>query len=141
MWRLFARTNESLTTTSEGAPVFLPSRPLRGRGENGIRRAEMRQPSDPRSIHLQQLDLEDQRRVRRDDVPRPALAVPEARRDDQLSLPAHFHPLQALLPTLDHLALAQGDRAERLAAVQAAIELLAALQGAGVVDRHLRPLI
>src|SRR5262249_35490301 len=62
-------------------------------------------------------------------------AVAEFRRDDELALAADLHPGDALVPALDDLAGAEVEL-ERLAAVEAAVELLAVLERGGVVHRH-----
>src|SRR4029077_20847617 len=50
------------------------------------------------SADLEQLHLEDQRRPRRDDPARPAVAVAQVRGDDQLPLAADLHRDHALVP-------------------------------------------
>src|SRR4051812_21594111 len=78
------------------------------------------------SIHLQELDIEHQRGVGRDDAPGAAGAIAEIGRDDQGALAADFHAGDTLVPTLDHLMAAERER-KRLAAVERAVELLALL--------------
>src|SRR5262249_58222924 len=64
---------------------------------------------------------------------RPAIAVAEVRGDDQLPLASHAHRGDAFVPALDHAAAAEREH-ERLAAIDRGVELLAALEPAGVVD-------
>src|SRR5262249_6847966 len=54
----------------------------------------------------------------------------------ELALAAHPHRADAFVPALDDASLADG-KAQRLAAVVRRIELLAALEPAGVVHAHL----
>src|SRR5262249_51398187 len=79
-------------------------------------------PASP--FDAQQLDLEDQRRVRRDHVADAAGAVAEVGRDDEGTLAADLHRGHAFVPAGDHLPSANG-KLERLAAVERAVELLA----------------
>src|SRR6185312_17234052 len=85
------------------------------------------------SVDLEQLDLEDQRGIGRDHVAGAALAVAEFRRNGQLAFAADLHAGDALIPTLDDPAGAQLE-GERPFAIEAAVELLAVGQPAGVVD-------
>src|ERR1700733_8050370 len=75
-------------------------------------------------LHPQQLDIEDQRRVGRDDAAGAARAVAELGRDDQRAFAADFHPGDALVPPFDDLAGAEPE-AERRAAIDRAVEFLA----------------
>src|SRR5689334_4820374 len=86
-----------------------------------------------RLLDLDQLNLKDECRARRYDLPRPTIAIAESGRDDQLPLAADLHALQAFVPALDDHARAQFDRPKRLATIDAAIELLAVLKSAGVM--------
>src|SRR5262249_38327058 len=61
--------------------------------------------------------------------------VPEVRRNHQLSLSADTHRADALVPTLDD-APAADRKNERLTAVVRRVELLTALQPAGIVHAH-----
>src|SRR5689334_18216213 len=61
-------------------------------------------PGDPPSGRAwipdpEQLDLEPQRRARRNLVAGALVAIPERRRDDQRPQPAHLHRRQPLLPS------------------------------------------
>src|SRR5581483_3568708 len=68
-----------------------------------------------------------------------ARAVGERRRDRELPPAAHAHPLHALIPAGDHLALAELEL-ERRPAVPRGVELLAREErDADVVDGHLPP--
>src|SRR5258706_5577037 len=87
-------------------------------------------------LHVEELHLEDQGRVRRDDVARAARAVAELRRDGELPLAADLHALDALVPALDHVSLAERED-ERIAAVLARIEFRSVGQPAGVMHAHL----
>src|SRR5215475_8152085 len=78
----------------------------------------------PPLLDLQQLNVEVQFRVGRDDVAGAAGAVAEFGRDDELARAANFHAGDAFVPALDDLAGAERKR-ERLAAVFAAVEFLA----------------
>src|SRR4051812_21497907 len=96
----------------------------------------------PALFHAEQLDVEHERRVRRNGAAGAAGAVAKIGRDDQRALPADFHPRDPHVPPADHLARAELER-ERLAAVARAVELLPVLVGglrvvqpAGVMDRH-----
>src|SRR5262245_13740810 len=74
-------------------------------------------------LDREQLDVEDQRRVRRDDaVARAAAAIGERRRDDETALAADLHARDALFPAPDHAPAAKRKR-KRLAAVARAVEL------------------
>lgn len=78
-------------------------------------------------------DIHTQHTVRRDRASATA-AVRPVRLDSKLALLARTHVEQALVPTLDDLALANGE-AQRLATVVRSIELATvALEGAAVVD-------
>src|SRR5688572_13967492 len=75
------------------------------------------------SADFEELDLEHERRVRRDEAAaRAARAVAEVRRDRELALAADLHAGDALVPTGDDLARADGER-ERLAAIERRVEL------------------
>src|ERR1700704_1205401 len=88
------------------------------------------------AFYVEQFDVEDQRRVWRDDAARAARPVAEFGRDDQGALAADLHGGDALVPAADHPALAQG-KFEGLAAVDRAVELLALgavlIEPAGIV--------
>src|SRR5690348_1192703 len=87
-------------------------------------------------LDADEVDDEDQRRVRRDRPARALRAVAEVRRDDQLAPPADLHALHALVPAGDDLAGAERE-AERLPAIPRRVELLAALvEHADVLDGH-----
>src|SRR5262249_16993575 len=88
------------------------------------------------SADPEQLDLEDERGARRDHAARAALTVAQMGRDAELARAAHPHRAGAFVPALDDASLADG-KAQRLAAVVRRIELLAALEPAGVVHAHL----
>src|SRR5579863_6436724 len=75
------------------------------------------------ALHLEQFDLEEQRRVRRDHAAGAASAVTQRRRNDQRALAADFHRGDALIPTRNHLTLSDR-KFERLVAVDRAVELL-----------------
>src|SRR6516164_8162079 len=74
-----------------------------------------------RLFHVDQLDIENQRRVRRDDAARAPCAVAHLRRDDQGALPSDAHAGYALVPALDDAALADHESKRRVA-IQGAIE-------------------
>src|SRR3954451_8846985 len=71
-----------------------------------------------------EVDDEDERLVGPDARAGALRAVGEAGRDDQLAPAADLHALDALVPALDDLTLAERER-ERLAAVPRGVELLA----------------
>ena len=71
----------------------------------------------------QQLHVEFQGRVRWDDPSRAARAVTQGRGDDQRARAAFLHPLDALVPPLDHHAAAQREH-EGLTAILAGIEFI-----------------
>src|SRR5581483_12078388 len=93
-------------------------------------------PRRRRLADRQQLHLEEQRRVGRNDAARAARAVAEVRRDGELALAADLHAGDAFVPAADHFAFAEREH-ERLAAVLAGIELgarlAAAVEPAGVM--------
>src|SRR6266446_6324168 len=136
---------------TEGRPGSQAPRPRRrtarpggeGRGfvagERG-RGPALRGPRHPHrhpldGLHSEQLDFEDERGARRNDVAGAAIAVAQVRGDDELALAAHLHGGHALVPALDDAALADGE-GERLSAVHRAVELLAALEPARVMHAH-----
>src|SRR5688572_32148074 len=69
-----------------------------------------------RSADVEELDLEDQGGVRRNDGREAARAVAEVGRDHELALAADLHAGDALVPALDDLAGAELE-VERLVAV------------------------
>lgn len=90
--------------------------------------------TDPsRLVDLDELGLEDESGVGRNGVTGTAGAVAELGFDGELALLADLHAEEALIPTLDDLTLADSE-VQRLATVVARIELLAAGEGAFVVD-------
>src|SRR5687768_1274151 len=72
-------------------------------------------------LDVEQLHLEHQRRVRRDDAAGAARAVAELRRDGELALAADLHAGDAFVPSLDHVALPERED-KRLAAVKTRVE-------------------
>src|SRR5262249_32925161 len=84
----------------------------------------------------EQLDLEDQRRVGRDDAAGAARPVAELGRNDQRAPAADLHGGDALVPALDDATHAEW-KFERLAAVDRAVEFLALgavlIQPAGIM--------
>ena len=74
----------------------------------------------------EQLDLEHQRRIRRDHAARAARAVREVRRNGELALAADFH-------AGDHLPPAEAEF-ERIVAIDARVELPAVGEPAGVMQ-------
>src|SRR6185436_6618974 len=87
-------------------------------------------------LHVEELHLEHQRRVRRDDAAGAARAVAERGRDGELALAADLHAGDAFVPAPDDVALAERED-ERLAAVLARIEFRSVRQPAGVMHAHL----
>src|SRR6476469_5618260 len=81
------------------------------------------------SLDAEQLDLEDQGGAGRDHPDGPAIAVAQMSGDDQLALASHLHRDDAFVPALDHAALAHRE-------LERAVELLSALEPAGVVHAH-----
>ena len=86
----------------------------------------------PFSLNVDQLNIEDQGRIGRDDAARPAVAVRVVGRAGQLGALALGQLGKALIPRLDDLAHADRE-AEGVVAVAGRVELLAVRQGAGVV--------
>src|ERR1700712_3728558 len=80
------------------------------------------------SAHAEQVHDEDQRLVRTDHAAGAALAVGHRRRDRDLAPAADLHALDALVPALDDLALAEPEL-EGVATVPGRVELLAVLPG------------
>src|SRR5262245_59064439 len=98
---------------------MLKIRSRSSRGESGLdARASCRGITDS-----EQLDLEDQRGVRRDDAGSAAFAVGEVGGDGQLAFAADLHGEDTFIPTFDHLADADLEL-ERHAAIDRAVELL-----------------
>ena len=83
-------------------------------------------------VDLEELDLEDERGVRRDNARSALGAVGVLRRDCEPGQLADLHRCDTEAPALDH-ALADRER-ERLPAVAARVELLAVREGSDVVD-------
>src|SRR4051812_18564605 len=69
------------------------------------------------TLHVEQLDFEDQRRIRRDDAGGAAGAVAELGRDDERALAADLHCGHAFIPARDD-ALHPDRKFERPAAVK-----------------------
>src|SRR5262249_31296579 len=90
---------------------------------------------EPSLVDAEQLDVEVELGVGRNDPTRAARAIAERRRDDQASFAPHLHRHHPLVPAGDHLPDAD-DELERLPAVARAVELLAVRERAGVVHRH-----
>src|SRR5258708_25424297 len=88
-----------------------------------------------RLLHLEQLDVEDQRGVGRDDAGGAPRAVAHGRRDDQAPLPADAHADHTAIPPLNHLPSAQA-KLEWLAAVARGVELCAIGEPARIMHRH-----
>src|ERR1700683_2144974 len=72
----------------------------------------------------EQIDVEDKRRVRRNDATGPACAVAKSGRDDERALAADLHGRDAFVPAGDDLMGADLEL-ERLVAIDRAIEFLA----------------
>src|SRR6266481_4767486 len=84
------------------------------------------------ALDLEQLDLEGQLGIGRNDPGRAARPIRQLGRDGELADAADLHALHALVPALDDLAGAERE-AERPAAVLAAVEFGAVGEPAGVV--------
>src|SRR5438552_152375 len=84
------------------------------------------------SLDVNQLDIEQERRIGRDDVARTARAVAEFRRDCQFTPAAHLHAHHPFVPAFDDLADTDHEL-EWLAAITRTIELAAVRQRARVV--------
>jgi len=80
-----------------------------------------------------ELSLEDERRVGRDDTAHGAVSVGKVGGDGELALLADLHAEEALIPALDDLALADSE-VERRATVVAGVELGAISEGTTVVN-------
>src|ERR1700761_7604716 len=83
-----------------------------------------RTATPPQLFDPEQLDVEQKRRVRRNDAAGAARAVAERRRDDQGALAADLHGGDAFVPAADDLAHADLEF-ERLAAVDRGVEFRA----------------
>src|SRR5438874_3951187 len=83
-------------------------------------------------VDREQLHLEDQRRPRRNDAARAAVAVAEMRRDHELALATDTHRADAFVPSLDDTSLPDRKH-ERLAAIHGRVELRSALEPPGVM--------
>src|SRR5260370_2181680 len=81
-------------------------------------------PKTRSALHANQFDLEDQRRIGRDDPAGAAGAVAEVGGNEEGALAAGVHGGDALVPSLDDAAHAER-KLERLAAVARAVEFLA----------------
>src|SRR6185312_15041144 len=86
-------------------------------------------------LHADELDLEDERRVRGDLVAHGARAVAEVRRDHELALAAFLHPGDALVPALDDAALAELEREALVAVLSRGVELAPVRERADVLHR------
>src|SRR5258707_10363677 len=114
-----------------------------GRLRRGYRRSTAARAGAGRpSAPLDQLDIEYECRIGRNDAARAARAVRHLRWNHERALAAPLHPRHALVPAADHLAAAQHEF-ERLAAVHRAVELGAVAVGlrgivepSRVVDHH-----
>src|SRR5581483_3610813 len=98
--------------------------------------------ADDALLHTEKLDVEHERRVRRDRSAGAARAVPEIGWNDQRPLAAHLHAGHTHVPAADHLPRAKLE-GERLPAITRAVEFLAVFVGrlrvvqpARVVDRY-----
>src|SRR2546427_2688409 len=90
----------------------------------------------PRLFDGEELDVEDEGGVGRDDAAGAARSVTELGRNAQLALAPDFHSRYAFIPAFDHLARAELKH-KGLAAIDGAIELLAILgKPAGVMHRN-----
>src|ERR1700759_1871243 len=78
----------------------------------------------PTSLHFEQLDLEQERGVRRNDAARAARAVAELWRDQQRTRAANFHAGDAFIPTFEDTTRADGER-ERATTIPRAVEFFA----------------
>src|SRR4029077_6859807 len=83
-------------------------------------------------FHLEQFDVEHERRIGRNHAARAASAIAHVGRDDQRALPTNLHARDALVPTLDHAAPTQR-KVERFAGVAGAVEFAPLLFGFGRV--------
>src|SRR4029453_8765741 len=88
--------------------------------------------SSERLLHVEKLDVEDERRVGWNDPAGAPLPVGHVRRNNQRAFAADFHAGYAFVPTLDYLALAEKE-AERDFAVERAIKFSAMLVRLGIV--------
>jgi hypothetical protein len=81
----------------------------------------------------QQLHVEDQRGVGRDDVFVSSLPVGQDRRDAKLAFAAYLHSSYALVPSFDHFPFAEREIVG-LVRVDGAVEFLAVGEPSGVMD-------
>src|SRR4051812_3379453 len=84
------------------------------------------------SANFEELHIENERCIRRNDSAGTARAVPQLGRNHELPPSAHLHARNSLVPALDDLARAEREL-ERLVPVHAAVELGAIQKVAGVV--------
>src|SRR5581483_12358077 len=84
-------------------------------------------------LNAEELDLEDQRRVRRDLRRVSALAVGEIARDRQAAKSAHAHADETFFPALDHLVGADLEDERRASGLSRAVELAAVRERADVL--------
>ena len=103
-----------------GRPVIEP--PLRRRRRAPRGSIGFTCVSAVRLLDLEQLDVEDQRGVRRNHAAGAARAVAQSRRNHERALAAHLHAGNAFVPALDHAARAERER-ERGVAIARAVEL------------------
>src|SRR5262245_9267772 len=100
------------TTVASSAAMKTHSTSARTVRERFARRAELEDgidaPEDALPLpDLEQLDLEDERRIRRDDRRVTVFAVRKVRRDRQFAQRADLHPGDPLVPPLDHATAAE----------------------------------
>src|SRR5512139_3944402 len=84
------------------------------------------------SSDTEQLNIENQGGIRWNHAASPLCTITELGRNGQLSLPSHFHTLDALVPSLDDASGTQRKR-KRLASVHGTVEFLPIFQPACVM--------
>src|SRR5215470_15356128 len=86
-------------------------------------------------LRSHQLHIKDQRSIRRNCPGKTSFTVGQLWRNAELTLAADFHSLNAFIPALDDLSVAQ-DELERVASAYRTVELLARRQPPCVFNFH-----
>src|SRR5262249_11054062 len=118
---------------------------MAGGGDADVRAPIGREPDALHLRHVEELDVEHQRRVRREHAPGAARTISELGGNDQRSLAAHLHSGNTLIPSRNHLTGSELEL-KRIVAIAGAVELLsltirrgAVVQPPGVMNRYALP--